>query len=139
MTEATMQTMFRKYLESNPPFLPEVYELKLCKGTSLPFEAVKPHQVIALKQATTGLFHKLTEPPIFYNNTTRFNLPRPFDCMYLKGIKGYVIVWFYVPRTKKTFIKIPIAHWLAEQATCGRKSITEAMALNIGTPLDITT
>lgn len=127
-----MQTFFRDYIKKNPPKGPEVYELKICKGTSLPFDAVREHQAKALLSATTGLFHKLIDPPIFYGGKTRFNAPRPFDCFYLSNVPGFVIIWFYHPRQPKVFCKIPIQQWLNEQVTCGRKSIPEKRAEELG-------
>jgi penicillin-binding protein-related factor A (putative recombinase) len=139
MTESDMQTLFRKHIEKHPPINSEVFELKICKGTSLPFDALKEHQISALKDAQiNGLFHKLTDPPIFYGGQMRFNVPRPFDCMYLKNVQAFVILWFYKPRTPKIFIKIPILDWLDLQSKSERKSITEQMAKEIGTEILIT-
>lgn len=135
MTESQMQTFFRDYISDNPPSLPEVYELKICKERSLAFNAVKPHQEASLKMATSGLFYKITDPPIFYGGQMRFNVPRPFDCIYFTEIKGFVVVWFYKPREKKVFIKIPIDKFIELRRSITRKSMTEEMALSIGTPL----
>lgn len=134
-----MQTLFRKHIEKHPPINSEVFELKICKGTSLPFDALKEHQISALQDAQiNGLFHKLTDPPIFYGGQMRFNVPRPFDCMYLKNVQAFVILWFYKPRTPKIFIKIPILAWLDLRDKSDRKSITEQMAKDIGTEILIT-
>jgi len=130
-----MQTLFRDYIKHNSPIFPEVYELKICKSTSLPFDAVKKHQTKALLDSKKfGFFHKLTDPPIFYGGKMRFNLPRPFDCMWLIGVKAFVVVWFYKPRQPKIFIKIPIQNFIDLEGKSVRKSMTEEMALSIGTP-----
>lgn len=132
MKETQMQTFFKKHLLKHPPTVSEVYELKICKTTSLPFEAVKDHQIKALQEASTGLFHKITDPPIYYGGETRFNIPRPFDCFYIRDVLGYVVLWFYKPREKKIFIKIPIGVFLKEKETATRKSLTEERAKQLG-------
>lgn len=136
-----MQTMFRDHLSMYPPNNSEVYELKICKGTSLPFDSVKEHQVEALLnvQSSKGIFHKLTDQPWIKDRPYMFTLPKPFDCMFLKQLEAYVVLWFYKPRQKKIFIKIRIDKWLELQDTCGRKSITEEMAINNGEKLYIIT
>lgn len=133
MREADMQTLFRKHIQTRFPSSSEVYELKICKGSSLPFSALQKHQELALVNAeTTGLFHKLTDPPIFYGGKTRFNAPRPFDCMALVQVKAFVVIWFYKPRAKKIAIKIPIQNFITEREQSSRKSLTEARAHAIG-------
>jgi len=137
MTEANMQTMFGKHLLVNPPDKTEVYELKFCKGTSLPFGDVKEHQIEALLRAeNAGIYHKITDQP-WIQNRAAFTYKKPFDCFYVKEALAYVVVWFYRPRTKKIFIKIPIQAWLHEQNTCKRKSITLVRALEIGISFDL--
>lgn len=135
MTESQMQTFFRDYLKENPPEKSEVYELKICKTNAIEFERVKEHQIKALISAGSGLFHKITDPPMFYGSQTRFNAPRPFDCFYIKDVKGYVVVWYYKPRQKKVFYKIPIDAFIKLKDNATRKSMTEEMASQIGVPL----
>lgn len=133
-----MQTIWTNHVRHNPPNNAEIWELKYTKGTSIPFDAVKEHQREALLQAKyNGMYHKLTDPPIFPGMKTRFNAKRPFDCMFLKGIQSYVLLWFYKPRKKKVFIKIDIDKFLEAEAISNRKSLTEEMALNIGEPVEI--
>lgn len=134
-----MQTFFKKHLLRHPPIVSEAYELKICKGTSLPFDAVKDHQIKALREVTTGFFHKITDPPIYGNMETRFNKPRPFDCFFVRDVIGYVVIWFYKPREKKIFIKIPIGVWMQEVKTADRKSITELRAKQLGEEIEIDT
>lgn len=138
MTESQMQTLFRDYLLANPPKETEAYELKICKSNRLPFDAVRPHQVEALLQAETEhLFHKITDPPMFAGSRTRFNKPRPFDCLVLDKIKSFVVVWFFRPREKKVFLKIPIKNFLGYKANSTMKSFTEDEAKIIGEKLFI--
>jgi len=106
------------------------FELKLCKGTSLPLDALKDHQKEALLAVSgKGLFHKITDQPIFKGSKVRFTKPKPFDCFYLKDVVGYVVVMFWVPRKKKTVYYINIGEWTMMVDYAGRKSLTEEMAI----------
>ena len=128
-----MQTLFGKYLKDTPPKETEVYELKIVKGKSLPFDSVKVHQREALLDVETkSLYHKITDFPIFQGSKTRFTRPKPFDCICFQGTKAYVVVWFFVPRTKKVFYKIRIKDFLELEKNAGRKSMTEKMVKEIG-------
>ena len=129
-----MQTYFGNYLKSNPPEKTEVYELKICKGHALPFDAVKEHQIKGLLEAETGLYHKITDFPIFAGSKARFNRPKPFDCICFNKAKSYVVVWFYIPRTKKVFYKIRVKDFLRLKETAGRKSFTEEMLHGVAEP-----
>lgn len=124
MKEANFQSEFGKrntYLG--------VFELKLCKGKSLPFNALKEHQKEALVKVTNcGLYHKISDFPMFSGNKMRFNKPKPFDCFYLKDIPAYVVIMFYVPYKKKTVYYIKIQDWITMGTKANRKSMTEQMA-----------
>lgn len=137
MKESDMQTLFGKYIRTKKPPKSAVFELKICKGTSIPFDALRPHQVAALSQISQGFFHKLIDPPIFENMQTRFNAPRPFDCFYLKDVEAFVVIWFYHERQPKKFIFIPIKKFLLEKETSSRKSLTEVRAREIGSEISI--
>jgi hypothetical protein len=135
MTEKNMQTFFGKYLQKNLPVSTEVYELKICKGKSLPFNMVKDHQIEGLLKAETGLYHKITDFPMFAGSKIRFNRPKPFDCICFNKASSFIIIWFYIPRAKKVFYKIKIKDFLKCKETAERKSITEEMASKIGTQI----
>lgn len=126
-----MQTLFGQHLTENPPKNTEVYELKICKGSSLPFNAVKEHQIKGLQESQTGLYHKLTDFPMFAGSKMRFNRPKPFDCVAFNNAIGYVVVWFYQPRQKKIFHKIKIDDYLQLRDSTNRKSFNEAMLQGI--------
>jgi len=108
-----------------------MFELKLCKGASLPFSSVKPHQEKALLAATTmeGLYHKLADQPVsaIKGANVRFTLPKPFDCFLVKNTPAYVVIMFYVPRKKKTVYYVPIGDFLEMKDSVKRKSMTEAI------------
>ena len=134
MKESNIQTLFSKYLEANRPEGPRAYELKLCKGTSLAFNAVREHQVEALVAAATahGLYHKITDQPVSWTKAnTRFNRPKPFDCFFISRAKAYIAICFYVPRKPKKLIMINIFDWNRCKGVSERKSITKEMAIEI--------
>jgi hypothetical protein len=138
MRESDMQVLFKKYLEQNPPKRTEVYELKISRGGTLLFDQVKEHQIEALRQAEDSYFyHKLSDPPVFYGMNSRFNLKRPFDCFVLRRVKSFLVVWFYKPRQKKVFVKIPIKKFLYAKNNLNRKSLPKDMAFQIGEQLAI--
>ena len=106
------------------------FELKLCKGTSLPFNALADHQREALLAASgDGLFHKITDQPVFKGSKVRFTKPKPFDCFFLKNVWGYVVVMFWIPRKKKDVYYIRMDLWELMVNSAGRKSLTEKMAI----------
>ena len=138
MKEANMQTLFGSYIKQHPPAESEAYELKICKGTSLPFSSVDTHQINALLAAETGaLYHRITDQPWLPNRKYSYTLKKPFDCFVLRRVKAYVVVWFYIPRKSKVFIKIPIQKWVNEVQTSDRKSLTPTRATEIGYPIVI--
>ena len=128
MKEKEMQTLFGKNLRMYPPNQSEAYELKICKGKALPFDAVKKHQIEGLIDATNGLYHKISDSPIFAGNMTRFTKPKPFDCLYLISALGNVVILFYKPRKPKLTYVIDIYEFLSEKKRSKRKSLTEDRA-----------
>jgi hypothetical protein len=137
MKEANLQTLFGKYLTEHPPSTTEVYELKICKGPSLPFDAVKDHQIKGLLEAQNGLYHKITDFPMFAGSKSRFNRPKPFDCICFNNVIGYVVILFYQPRKKKIVYKTSVKNFLHLKETSSRKSCTEKMIAEISEAIEI--
>ena len=136
MNEKNFQTFFTKWIKDHPQET-SVFELKICKLKSIPFDAVKKHQAEALHTAKYGfLYHKINDMPIFAGSKTRFTNPKPFDCFSISAANAYVVIWFYKPRKKKEMIWIDIDEWLYEASTSDRKSLTEERAKEIGKTLD---
>lgn len=130
MKEVNIQTLLGKWLQDNGKET-AAYELKLCKGTSLPFSSVKEHQIEGLKAVgDRGLYHKISDAPIFGGNKTRFNHPKPFDCAFLKG-EAYVVICFYIVRKQKATYFIRVDDFIAMKKIVTRKSITEPMAKEV--------
>lgn len=134
MKEANFQTLFRDWIKEYWKDSGSAgFELKICKGTSMPFDSVKPHQIQGLKEVKYGfLFHKISDAPIFGGMKSRFTKPKPFDCFVLSG-QAYVCIMFYKPRQKKEFIMIEVTDYEMEMLSSTRKSLTEDRAKEIGT------
>lgn len=138
MQERNMQALYAKYLKENPPIETEIYEYKICKQKSMGFDRVAEHQIKALTEAEKGgLYHKLTDQPWMKDRPYPFTYKKPFDAFFVRGVKSYIVIWFYIPRRQKIFYKIRVNDFVNLQQTCGRKSITEEMARQIGTPIQI--
>lgn len=117
------------------------FELKICKGTSMPFSSIADHQFKALLDINSkrGLYHKLTDIPVSAINKTgieqgsdnkksfRFVRPSPFDCFVL-NTEAYIVVMFYELRKKKNVYYIHIRDLINLIETANRKSLTEEMA-----------
>jgi len=125
MKEKDFQTEFGKRNK-----IAGVFELKFTKGKSLPFSALAEHQERALIAAcgSDGLYHKISDFPIFSKSKARFNRPKPFDCMFLKWVLAYVVIMFWEPRKKKNVYYIRIFDWVDMREKANRKSVTEEMA-----------
>ena len=138
MTERQMQTFFGEHLKKNPPRETEVYELKICRGNCLGFDEVKPHQIQALiRVRTKSLYHRITDQPWIEDRPHPYTLKKPFDCFCLVKERAFLVVWFYKPRQRKIFIKIPIEDFIEMRQDSKRKSFTEGMALQHGEPIII--
>ena len=100
------------------------FELKLSKGISIRFDAVRPHQMKALKDVNSGkgLYHKINDP-IFAGSKTRFASRKPFDCFLLREVLSYIVVCFYIPYKPKEFIYIKPKMWEKLEEESDKKSI----------------
>ena len=139
MKEKDLQYIFGKYLQENPPNKTEVYELKMCKMKSMPFNQVADHQIEALWQAEfRNLYYKINDMPFIQGNSKmRFTKPKPFDCLNIHDADAYVVIVFYKPRQKKEFILICIGKFRAEILESDRKSLTEERAKEIASRIII--
>jgi len=129
MNERTFTTEFGKR-----NVIHGVFEIKFTKGKSIPFKALAEHQEKALLAvAGNGLYHKITDQPIFKDSKVRFTKPKPFDCFYLSQTMAYVVVVFWISRKKKNVFYIKIEDWIEMRSRANRKSMTENMALKHST------
>ena len=117
-----------------------LFELKLCKGTSLPFDAVDDHQIEALLNGSSdrGVYHKISDAPFGHSGGFRFHKPKPFDCFYFKNVPAYVVICWYIPRKKKAFHYIPVRSFIGKREAVERKSITEQMSAEIAEEVVLT-
>lgn len=127
MKEKDLQSKVTKYMihrwQTNA-----VFELKICKEPSLPFDAVKPHQINALKLAKLGtLAYKI--PDVGYDQ-------KPFDMIVLNKVEAYVLVMFYA-RACKHFYIIDVEDYIFESTYSERRSLTEDRAKEIGKRIDL--
>lgn len=101
------------------------FELKVSTGLSLPFSAVKDHQVAALLLAEgQGIVYKIPDDSIGQ---------KPFDAFCLANSQSWVVVMFRSrDRGQKEFFMIPIGIWIKEIESSNRKSLTEERARVIG-------
>ena len=108
MKESHIQTIFGK---NN--LIHGVFELKICNGSSLRVDAVRPHQMEALLAARgEGYYHKISDNLTFDNRRgMRFPSKKPFDCFYLKDTPAYIVVCIYTPRKPKEFCYILPEAW----------------------------
>jgi len=117
MKESNFQTMFNKWIKNNMPNNSLVLELKIEKGKSMRFDKVSDHQVESLYNSCcgSGFFHKITDPPVFKEMKTRFNVKRPFDCFFMKHVESYIVIWFYKPRQKKEMLWVDIGDFIGHR------------------------
>lgn len=128
MKEKNIQSIFKNTNKKEG-----LFELKLCKGTSLPFDAVYDHQIEALMNGSSekGIYHKISDAPFGHSSGFRFHKPKPFDCLFFRNVPAYVVICWYVPRKKKAFHYIPIREFIQKRDAVERKSITEQMSAEI--------
>lgn len=101
-----------------------VFELKIAKGKSLPFDAVKDHQITALVHASSNyIVYKIPDDAIGQ---------KPFDSFMLMDVPAYVVVMYQAKNPEGEFFMISIDTWVGEASRAKRKSLTEERAREIG-------
>lgn len=125
MTEAQFQNHFNKWVK-NVWKRSGVFELKVSKTSSIPFSAVKEHQIDALSAVNngSGLAYKISDESSGY---------KPFDSWFLIDTPAYVVIMFQAnERGQEEFFMISPQRWMYEQEKSDRKSLTEQRAREIG-------
>lgn len=122
--EAKFTTRFKKWLSANSELIKfppaAAIEVKITNGKSIPFSAVKQHQVDALLSVEDGEFsYKL--PDAGWQN--------PFDMLYMRRCSGYVVLAFehVLPKKVVHFYIIPIHVFIDMQEDTFSKSVNEDM------------
>jgi len=123
VTERQLTTEFSKYLKLHPRKETEVYEFKMIKSKSFPLASVKEHQIAGLEDALEGLWHKISDSPIFAGMNSKFTKQKPFDAVFIKAKNAYVVPIFYEPRKFKKAFLIPVVDFVLMKDSWPRKSI----------------
>lgn len=123
MTERDFTTKFNRWLKYNWKSS-AVFELKICKEKSIPFNAVQPHQLANLSIAKKGILpYKIDDSSIGQ---------KPFDIVCMNKVPAYVVIFFYQKRGDNEFVVIDVDHFIDEMETSERKSLTKERAIEIG-------
>lgn len=116
--EAKFTILFRHWLKQYDPMFSAGFELKQTTTDSLPFDAVKDHQIDALLAAnSTGLLYKAPDDSRGI---------KPFDLFYLRGAATYVVIKY-----PSCFVLINIRIFKMEKEKSKRKSLTVKRAQQI--------
>lgn len=101
------------------------FELKLCKENRFSFDRVEEHQIKALYEITygKGVYHKISDSPIYPGMKTRFTKAKPFDCFCIRGW-GFVVICWYKPRKMKQLHFIDIPDFIRKKNSATMKSMT---------------
>ncbi len=117
--EAAFGLRFRKWIEKNPQ-MSGAFELKQVEGNSMPFSAVKPHQLVALFMASrNGILYKIADDS---------RGTKPFDYVYLRHSGAYVVIKY-----PDVFVLIEVRAFMDESETSVRRSLTRDRAVEIST------
>lgn len=115
--EQKFTTIFKRWLETHP-MQSSVFELKQTTGYSIPFAAVKEHQINALAQASNSyLIYKIPDDS---------RGPKPCDIAYFNTAGAYIVVKF-----PEWFVGISIGIFHKEMVNSKRRSLTQKRALEI--------
>lgn len=127
MLEKNLQTRITRYVKNRWQHGSAAIEVKITKDKSLPFSAVKDHQIAGLSVAKHGtLSYKI--PDTGYDQ-------KPFDMVVFQNARAFVLIMFWT-RGCKTCYLIDIDVFLKEKNESEkpkkRKSLTEERAREIG-------
>lgn len=127
-SEADKTTLFLKYSKH---FLNYSYafEAKICKELSLPFDAVKDHQISALYQVKHGIFnYKIAD--VGYDS-------KPWDGFQFYMTPAFVIIFWAQKHGDRRFTMIDIDAFCEEKIISERKSLTYERSCEIGKCLEL--
>lgn len=128
MKEKDVQSRFSKWIRQG--FFPQsaAFELKLTKGNkALSFSGFQEQQLPMLHKAKHGcVYKKLSDmdPSL-----------KPFDALQICYANSFVVACWYHERKPITAYWIDIDHFLEEQKTSTRKSLTEQRASQLATKI----
>jgi len=118
MKERSFNSSFASWAKANL-LRSAAFELKVC-GKSLPFSAVKPHQIAGLLHAKHArIFMKLPD----------VGFQMPFDDFMLVKSEAYVVIRYGSGRV----VGIDVDDFIAESKVSERRSLTESVAQKLST------
>lgn len=118
--EAQFTLQFRHWLKANP--MPaSAFELKQTTTSSLPFSAVKEHQIAALmsSKSSSGMLYKIPDDSVGI---------KPFDLVYLRETFAWVVIKY-----PTAFHIIDVETFVIESKRSKRRSLTSKRAYEIAT------
>ncbi len=108
-----------------------VFELKICKGKSLPFSRledkgkdgrkISQEEVLKLINSDIGFYYKIPDFGGYFSGR------KNFDCFNLANCPAFIVIMFYTPRTKKNVYYVSIKKWFKMKDNTDRRSVTEEM------------
>ena len=114
--ERDFTALFKAWLLKNP-MDSACFELKQCER-SLPFSAVKPHQILALLSAKgEGLIYKIGDDSRGL---------KPCDLVYFREAYAYVVIKY-----NTLFVVIDVEDFIVEKKRSRRKSLLKSRACEI--------
>lgn len=102
MKESVFQSQFGKWVRSDLARARSMFgdcaafELKVERGGTFNRKKIQAHQFEGLALAAgNGLFHKISDSPIFKGMKTRFTAPKCFDCLLMSNASVWIVIAFY--------------------------------------------
>lgn len=118
--EADFTRVFQKWAKaSNAILTPTAFELKQTTTESIPFSAVKDHQLAALEAVASnqGFIYKISDGSAGF---------KPFDLFYMRQCMAFVVIKY--PRE---FFLINVFSFKEEKKSSKRRSLTRERAREI--------
>ena len=128
MNEAKRTTLFGKWARAKWPET-FAFEAKIVKGPSMPYNAIKPHQIDRL----FFVKHK----KLFYKISDFSPEQKPFDGFMLVGEAAYLVIFWYQSLGDRRFTMIDVDDWIKETQESDRKSLTYERSCQIGQCLEL--
>lgn len=124
--EAEFTTYFREWLKYKYYGESSVFEIKQTTKDSIPFSALKEHQIDALmsvNETVRGFSYKIPDDS---------RGVKPFDLVHYKRAPAFVVIKY-----PTMFCVISIINFIAEEGKSKRKSLTLERAIEIASYTDI--
>lgn len=122
--ESDFQSEFTKWLRTKAEELGMGYtfgyDLKITKTNSMPFTAVKPHQITSLKKTKHGCIrHKISDQAVGF---------KPFDGMQICNSPAYLIILYYKKGDRKVMYFVDIDDYISFVGDKSRGGLPEETA-----------